>query len=123
MAILIGVIWGIWGIIIAKIINAVLIVFLKMFWAANSLETSVTTLLKKIIPATIYTLAAAGSAFLFQYWILEPRLEMRSILNIALSSAVFVSIYLVVSFISSSKDLKMLIRLFRSLVQKFRPIS
>lgn len=118
LAILIGLYWGIWGVIIAKLINAVLIVSLKLIWSADSLDMPVWGLLKSISPAFVTTFSASVATFFLQEFVFDQNMLPRSILFLSVSVASFGIIYLGISLLSSSKELSMLYKLVKSVISK-----
>lgn len=121
IAILIGLYWGIWGIIIAKLINSICIVFLKLTWSAESMEMSFWSLAKAIFPSLLTTLLTSIATYALQIFLFQAFVPSRSITFIILSTVSFILLYLGISLISSSKELKMLYKLVQSLYSKFIP--
>lgn len=120
LAILIGINWGIWGILYANIISSFLILGLKFDWAGKSLATSPITLFRIIIPPLFLTLSTGVLLYLTQL-ILGQYFATSSIQYFVLSSTLFVLYFLTLGFVFKSKELKLLVGLLHSLKSKFSP--
>lgn len=120
LAIIIGINWGIWGILYANIISSFLILGLKFDWAGKSLATSPITLFRIIIPPLFLTLSTGVLLYLTQL-ILGQYFATSSIQYFVLSSTLFVLYFLTLGFVFKSKELKLLVGLLHSLKSKFSP--
>lgn len=118
LAIIIGINWGIWGILYANIISSIFILGLKFDWAGKSINTTAITLFRVIIPPLLLTLATGVLLYLTQL-ILQQYLATDSIPYFVLSSGLYALYFLTLGFVFKSKELTLFLGLLRSLKDRF----
>lgn len=120
LAMIIGINWGVWGILYASIISSFIILGLKFDWAGKSINSSPITLWRVIVSPLMLTLSAGVLLFLTQMGLVEY-FAKASIPYFALSSVLFAIYFLSLGLLFKSKELKLLIGLLHTLRDRFFP--
>ncbi len=110
VATLLGIIWGIWGILYAKLISTCFILPVKIGWAGQSLGLRSRDLLKPIKSPLLLTIGSSTVVFCVQKVYLLF-FEETSWFYLLASGTMLTGIYVALSIVLKSADLKILVEL------------
>jgi len=115
LLILIGVHWGIYGLLIGSVLSSYVILYCNALLVQKFLKYTIWMQIKDLLPILLVTLASGLiSYFLF------PVLEMRGILNLIVRLAIFATVYLSLACIFKVESAKVIISISKQLINRIK---